>query len=293
LAQQLSTSPAPEHGRTAQQWAWQFLRRNPEYIAAYELISTLTQEQSDQLNFLIDQRKGQRVSEDLLDEAVICTLDLRFFEAKFLEHVGDPGETVEAYLDRTSKIIDLDEDIELKVSMRFWLESYCLTRWIDPAENLEVDAEAAARLWAHFPSIEWGLASAPWLDSMSGVDADGFRPIGRRGRSFNADSAQVEVKFPMVKGADGSMFIRSATVWGNDYQLPQLEVSEVDVRFDLNLPLAFQIKQAKAELEKHQKLLRGAKIVDRYPSQADKNGMYRDSGSAESGSYTDEPRFGV
>ena len=111
---------------------------------------------------------------------------------------------------------------------------------------------------------------------MSGVDADGFRPIGRRGRSFNADSARVEVKFPMVKGVDGSMFIRSATVWGNDYQLPQLEVSEVDVRFDLNLPLAFQIKQAKAELEKHQKLLRGAKIVDRYPSQADKNGMYRE-----------------
>ena len=131
-------------------------------------------------------------------------------------------------------------------------------------------------MWAHHPFVEWGLASAPWLTSLDGVDTDGFRPSRGRGRSFNASSARVETKGPMVRGADGNMFIRSATAWGHEYELPELGVSEVDIRFDLNLPLAFQIKQAKAELEKHKKLLRSAKIVDRYPSQADKNGVYRE-----------------
>lgn len=276
MAQQPSTSSESTNDRTAQQWAWQFLRRNPDYVAAYELISSLTQEQFDQLNFLIAQRKGLLISEDLLDEAVIRTLDLRFFEAEFLEHVGEPGETVEEYRDRTSEIMDLDEHVELIVSKRFWLDTYCLERWIDPARNAEVDAEIAARMWAHHPFVEWGLASAPWLTSLDGVDTDGFRPSRGRGRSFNASSARVETKGPMVRGADGNMFIRSATAWGHEYELPELGVSEVDIRFDLNLPLAFQIKQAKAELEKHKKLLRSAKIVDRYPSQADKNGVYRE-----------------
>ena len=276
MSQEHTTPSESEHNRTAQQWAWQFLRRNPEYVAAYELLSSLTQEQLNQLSCLIARRKGLHLSEDLLDESVICTLDLRFFDDKYLEDVDDPGETVEEYRAKAAEIMETDEQLELIVSQRFWLETYCLRRWIDPVRNTELDAETAAGIWAHHPFIEWGLASAPWLPQLDGVEPDDFRAMRRSGRSFNANSAKVKTKGPMVMGADGNMFIRSATVWGHDYELPVLGTSEVDVRFDLNLPLNFQIKRAKDELQKHQKLLRNAKILAKYPSQADRNGVYQE-----------------
>ena len=276
MSQPHTTLSKPEHDRTAQQWAWQFLRRNPEYVAAYELLSSLTQEQLNQLSCLVARCKGLLLSEDLLNESVIGTLDLRFFDDKYLEDLDDLGETVEEYRAKASEILGADEQLELIVSRRFWLETYCLRRWIDPVQNTELDAETAAGIWAHHPFIEWGLASALWLPLLDGVDPDEFRPTHRPGRSFNASSEKVETKGPMVKGADGNMFIRSATVWGHDYELPVLGTSEVDVRFDLNLPLNFQIKRAKEELQKHQKLLRNAKILAKFPSQADRNGVYQE-----------------
>lgn len=276
MSKQHTTPSESGHSRTAQQWAWQFLRRNQEYVAAYELISSLTQEQFHQLSCLAARRKGLSVGEDLLDESVICTLDIRFFDDKYLEDLDDPGETVEEYRAKAAEIMETDEQLELIVSQRFWLETYCLRSWIDPVKNTELDAETAAGIWAHHPFIEWGLASAPWLPLLDGVDLDEFRPRPRSGRRFNASSKRVETKGPMVKGADGNMFIRSATVWGHDYELPVLGTSEVDVRFDLNLPLKFQIARAKEELQKHQKLLRNAKILSSYPGQADRHGIYQE-----------------
>ena len=83
MSQPHTTLSKPEHDRTAQQWAWQFLRRNPEYVAAYELLSSLTQEQLNQLSCLVARCKGLLLSEDLLNESVIGTLDLRFFDDKY------------------------------------------------------------------------------------------------------------------------------------------------------------------------------------------------------------------
>lgn len=148
MSQPHTTLSKPEHDRTAQQWAWQFLRRNPEYVAAYELLSSLTQEQLNQLSCLVARCKGLLLSEDLLNESVIGTLDLRFFDDKYLEDLDDLGETVEEYRAKASEILGADEQLELIVSRRFWLETYCLCRWIDPVQNTELDAETAAGIWA-------------------------------------------------------------------------------------------------------------------------------------------------
>ena len=144
MSQPHTTLSKPEHDRTAQQWAWQFLRRNPEYVAAYELLSSLTQEQLNQLSCLVARCKGLLLSEDLLNESVIGTLDLRFFDDKYLEDLDDLGETVEEYRAKASEILGADEQLELIVSRRFWLETYCLCRWIDPVQNTELDAEYAS-----------------------------------------------------------------------------------------------------------------------------------------------------
>ena len=111
MSQPHTTLSKPEHNRTAQQWAWQFLRRNPEYVAAYELLSSLTQEQLNQLSCLVARCKGLLLSEDLLNESVIGTLDLRFFDDKYLEDLDDLGETVEEYRAKASEILGADEQL--------------------------------------------------------------------------------------------------------------------------------------------------------------------------------------
>lgn len=275
MAKKNTKSSEKLQARTPQQWAWQFLRRNPDYIASYALISSLTKEQYAQLQGLIALQKGIAVEDSYFDEAVIDSLDLCFFEAERWHPAEASKEVSEQYRKKPVSQRDIDA-AQIKVSNRFLLETYCLDRWLDPIKFVELDADFAAKLWVHHPSIEWGLAYAPWLTQMEGVELKNFRPVPRVGRSFNASAERVESHGIMVKGADGKTYMRSPTVWSPDYALPVLGVAEVDVRFDLNLPLKIQIKRAEAELKEHQNLLRSSKILDRHASQVDKNGAYEE-----------------
>lgn len=271
-----TASKKPVDKRTPQQWAWQFLRRNPKYIEAYALISSLTMGQYAQLQGLIALQKGLDIDDSYFDEEVIDSLDHRFFETDRYLPAEDSNETKGRNPDKAVNRKFIEDPLSIRVCQGFFLETYCLNRWLDPTRFLEIDADVADTLWDHHPSIEWGLAYAPWLSQMDGANSRNFRPVHRVGRSFNVSSERVESLGYMVRGADGKMYMRSPTVWSRDYELPKLNISEVDVRFDLNLPLKIQIKCAEAELKKHQGLLRTSKILDRHASQVDKNGAYEE-----------------
>lgn len=132
-----------------------------------------------------------------------------------------------------------------------------------------IDADTADKLWRYTPFVELGLAGAPWLEKTVGVNLDDFQPRRRSSRG-----SAYEVKATMLRGANGALFLRSATVWGLDYITPMLGAHEVDVRFDLSLPLAFQLKQAQELLEQQQKQLTDAKFIDRLPIHVDKYGVF-------------------
>ncbi|BDB70618.1 hypothetical protein Cthiooxydans_30300 [Comamonas thiooxydans] len=272
MAEESTSTPEPSNERTAQQWAWQFLRRNPEYLMAYEMLSALTWEQFSQLQFLIAQAQNLLVSDLFLDEKIIRTIDIRFFESEGLEMLDEKiKETIGEYIDRTSNFPGLEEKIIFRVSKRYWLETYCLVEWRDPLKFLEVDIDTAAHMWRYTPFIELGTVATPWLERIKGIDSEGFKPLKRskRGKGY-------ELNDQMVRGADGSIFMRSATVWGDDYVTPSLGVTEVDIRFDLEFPLDFQLKNAEKELLKQYSLLIKANILEKTPKHVDRFGLYQE-----------------
>lgn len=272
MAEKINSSTEPKPGLTAQQWAWQFLRRNPEYLSAFEMLSTLSQKQFEQLKFLIAWDQDSLLSEDFLDEKIIRTLDIRFFDSRreeMLEETG--GETVGMYLDQISESPSLDRNLLPKVSNKFRLDSYCLSQWINPVKFLEFDAQAATKLWAYTPFLEFGLAKAPWLEHIEGVNLDSFENSKRSTRSKVYETNPL-----MLRGSDGTLFMRSPTVFFGDYKTPKLGTSQVDARFDLGLPLEFQIRQVKEQLIRQKKLLQSAGILDKPPRQVDRNGLYEE-----------------
>lgn len=272
MAEKINSSTEPKPGLTAQQWAWQFLRRNPEYLSAFEMLSTLSQKQFEQLKFLIARDQDSLLSEDFLDEKIIRTLDLRFFDSRREEMLDETGgETVGMYLDQISDSPSLDRNLLPKVSNKFRLDYYCLSQWINPIKFLDFDAQTAAKLWVYKPFLEFGLAKAPWLEHIEGVNLDSFENSKRSTRSKNFKKNPL-----MLRGADGTLFMRSPTIFGRDYKTPKLDISQVDVRIDLGMPLEFQIRQVKEQLVQHRKLLQSAGLLDKPLRQVDRNGIYQE-----------------
>lgn len=263
---------------TAQQWAWEFLRRNPEYRKAWELMSSLSSVQTEQIGYLIDKCFNTLLTDSLIKFDVVCTLDLRFFDQSQLsDFEGFEGDgTLGAYRDHISKFDDFDPSSLPPVSDLFFLGRYCLKRWVDPNQSLANDPAAASDLWAYEPYCAAGLEHAPWMESAVDLDKLNFHPLKKSGRSGKKKTTIIEAVGPLVKSDNGSVFLRSPSIWGHDYKGPNLRVEEVDIRFDLTMPLAFQLKQAEAALEKQHELLSKAGLLHDLPKAIDRNGIFQE-----------------
>jgi Family of unknown function (DUF6499) len=263
---------------TAQQWAWEFLRRNPEYREAWKLMSSLSPAQTEQIGYLVDKRLRTLLHDSLIKFDVVCTLDLRFFDQSQLsDFEGFEGDgSLGAYRDHISKFDRYDPSSLPPVSDKFLLGRYCLKRWADPHQSLATNPAAAAALWAYEQHCAAGLEHAPWMESVVDLNQMNFRPVTKSGRSGKRKTKTIEAVAPLVKGENGSLFLRSTSIWGHDHKDPGLKVEEVDIRFDLTMPLPFQLKQAKAALKKQYELLHKAGILLELPKTADRNGIFLD-----------------
>lgn len=263
---------------TAQQWAWEFLRRNPEYLEAWKLMSPLSAVQTEQIGYLVDKRLHALSHDSLIKFDVVCTLDLRFFDQSQLsDFEGFEGDgSLGAYRDHISKFDRFDPSSLPPVSDKFLLGRYCLKRWADPRKSLASDPAAAADLWVYDQHRAAGLEHAPWMESVVDLDRMNFHPVKKSGRSGKKKTTIIEAVGPLVKSDNGSVFLRSPSIWGHDYKVPNLKVEEVDIRFDLTMPLAFQLKQAEAALEKQHELLSKAGLLHDLPKAADRNGIFQE-----------------
>lgn len=261
---------------TAQQWAWQFLRRNLEYREAWTFVSSLRPEQAKQLGHLIEMRNKLLIDETVIDLDVVRTLDLHFFDQSRLSEFEPEDTTVGAYLDRISECDDFDLKDMPPVSNQFQLQSYCLKNWIDPYKSLDIDATTAAGLWAYEQYLSAGLEHAPWIDAITNVEDREFRPLQKPGRIGKGKERKIGTAGPIAQSADGNFFIRSPTIWGHDYKVPELQAAQVDIRFDLTMPIEFQIRQAKDALKTHHSLLSKGGFLPDGPKSLDKNGLFQE-----------------
>ena len=263
---------------TAQQWAWEFLRRNPEYREAWTLMSSLSPVQTEQIGYLVDKRLHNLSHHSLIKFDVVCTLDLRFFDQSQLsDFEGFAGDgSLGAYRDHISKFDRYDPSSLPPVSDKFLLGSYCLKRWADPHKSLATNPVVAAKLWAYELHREAGIEHAPWMESIVDLNYQSFNPVVQSGHGGKRKTKGIEAAGPLVKGRDGSLFLRTPTIWGHDYKVPSLKVEEVDIRFDLTMPIAFQLEQAKDALKKQHDLLRKAGFLPESPKSADRNGIFQE-----------------
>ena len=164
---------------TAQQWAWEFLRRNKEYQKAWTLMSSLSPIQKKQIGCLIDKNLHTLLHDSLIEIAIVRTLNLQFFDQRQLsDFEGFEGDgSLGAYRDHMSKFDDYDPSDFPPVSNRFLLSTYCLKRWADPRQSLETDPAAAAALWIYQQHQECGIEHVPWLGSFDDFNSMSFRPV--------------------------------------------------------------------------------------------------------------------
>lgn len=263
---------------TAQQWAWEFLRRNPDYRKAWNLMSSLSPIQTEQIGYLVAKRLYTLLHDSLIKFDVVCTLDLQFFDQNQLEDFeGFEGDgSLGAYREHNSKFDDFDPSSLPPVSDQFVLGTYCLKRWANPDQSFEADPTAAAELWVYEQYSEAGLEHVPHLELLLNFDKLTFRPATKSFRGGKKKVNTIQTAGPLVKCDNGSLLIRSPTLWDRDYKVPTLKVQEVDIRFDVTMPLSFQLKQAEAELKKHHELLSKAGFVNKSPKAADRSGIFQE-----------------
>jgi len=259
---------------TAQQWAWQFLRRNLKYREAWTFLSSLSPEQQQQLQYLIEMRNHTLINDAVIDLDVVRTLDWKFFDQKYIAELDFKDTTLAAYLDDYSGFDDFDLKVIPPVSDQFQLETYCLQRWLDPDRMVTINVATAAWIWNYNQHKVAGLEHSPEINAIMDAENKEFRPLQKSSGTGKGKARKIGVSGPLVKGADGNIFLRSPTIWGHDYEVPTLQATQVDIRFDLAMPIKFQINQAKAALETHLNLLSKGGFLPEGPKSLDKNGSY-------------------
>ena len=152
---EMSNKPAKKtktRERTAKQWAWEFLRRNPNYRDAFNVMSRLTSEQCGFLQALIS---GQ-VSEFDEHLNVLETFPTNIFDAKKLKGVEPKHRTLLDYLNGIGAYSEefksdwggVAEHLKLVVLEKYRLETYAIENWIDPrcVELTDADEKSFGRL---------------------------------------------------------------------------------------------------------------------------------------------------
>jgi hypothetical protein len=276
----MATTSRTKKTKSAQQWAWEFLRRNPDYRDAFQIVVALSPAQRTQVGmYRLDECDQQ------FDEAVLRSLDVQLFDTSDMMGFHDGQKTIGEYLDQTQRLHRSlkEEKIHLPIASKFKLETYSLVAWYDPDD--ELTANEAADMWNHEVPFDAGLIPIPeWLaEGVSFRNPDEpDEDIGwpartedeqkkpkidkRRRKSPNYSSTAL----PLIKGVDENVFlIRPEGSLG--MQPNQMQVSAL---FDLRLPISFQLSQIKELLEEHQEALVLSGFVQSLPKQADRFGAF-------------------
>jgi Family of unknown function (DUF6499) len=272
----MATTSRTKKTQSAQQWAWEFLRRNPDYRDAFQKLVMLSPEQFAQIGML-----AAGAEDHQLDEEVVRALDIQFFDTSVLTGYKGKHKTVGEYIDQSQGIREsLNEpEIDLAIAMKFRLETYSLERWYAP--EVELPVTDVANMWHHQVPIEFGLTPAPWAEGLSFEDTNEICeqsgcPVRTPDTSINTkvDKRRRKSPFhsstalPLIKGIDESIFLIAD---GGSFRLNQTQASVV---LDLSLPIDFQLTQAKNILEQHQDALVRGGLIQKLPKQADRFGVF-------------------
>lgn len=273
----MATTSRTKKTKSAQQWAWEFLRRNPDYQDAFRKMHALSQEQKAQIGMMVAGNEGHQ-----LDEEIVRSLDIEFFDTSDMTGYGDKQKTVGEYLDQSQRVREFlkEPEVHFSYSRKFRLETYSLATWYEPSD--EWPENVVDTMWSHPTAIELGLEPAPWaegFDFKSDDEDDEYmgwplheaepivkNKVDKRRRKSPLKSS---TSLPLVQGTDG-----------NIYQMPlidlnlSLEQTQACVFIDLNLPIGFQLNQAKNFLEEHQEALVRGGFVQKLPKQADRFGAF-------------------
>lgn len=263
--------------KSAQQWAWEFLRRNPDYRDAFQKLASLSPEQMSHLGSAFSPE-----SERENDQAVLRSLDLHFFDTSRLIGFKKSQKTVGEYFDQSKELRDKynEPDVSLYLAEKFSLETYSLVSWFDPAD--EAIAEVAASMWHYAMPIQLGLERMVGLEHISFEDqkfsGEGMYPfpptphtqvvdrkLDKRRRRSPLPSPHM---LPIVKGVDGHVFLEPI-----DTSL-RINQTQVGLAIDLRFPIEFQLNFARGILEQQQEMLARGGFVQRLLKHPDRFGVF-------------------
>jgi hypothetical protein len=128
---------------SAQQWAWEFLRRNPDYRDAFQKLTALSMQQKEHLNMYQVEEENQKI-----DCKVIRSLCIHFFDTSQMIGYANTQNTVGDYRDETQEMRALlgESGNYLPIADKFKAENYSLAKWCDP----EVDPPCVRLVVASF-----------------------------------------------------------------------------------------------------------------------------------------------
>lgn len=275
----MATTSRTKKTKSAQQWAWEFLRRNPDYRDAFGKILTLSVEQKAQMEIISEG------DEDLpLDKEIIRTIDIQFFDTSVMLGYKVKQKTIGEYMDQTQRLRDAMNEPETKlwIAPKFKLKTYSIATWFDPSDEWPQDV--AETMWSNPTQVELGLTPAQWAEGQSfggGSEIEDFvggsvrdaetgfkNKVDKRRRKA---PLKADCGVPVVKGTDGSVYLLS-------YEDLKLDLGQTQacIVIDLNLPVGFQLNQAKELLEEHQEALIRGSFLQRLPKQADRFGAFEE-----------------
>lgn len=266
--------------RSSQQWAWEFLRRNPTYRDAFRKLAALPAEHRLHISMCdggVDDERGAV-------ETIVRQLDVQFFDMSRMTGFNAEQRTIGDYLDQSQKLRDRqgEDDLCLTVAKKFRLGTYSLSKWYDP--STEVASRDVAGMWKHEIPKQFGLSHVPAADRRQSIDEQveetgwlGYPPLPARIGSTRKIDKRLR-KSPVqgtagmteiFRGSDGRAFARSGSTVPDS-----LTATQVYAVFDLALPVDFQLDSLRMVLENHQRILVDSGFVQNPPKHVNKFGAF-------------------
>ena len=216
-----------------------------------------------------------------IDMKVVRSLRIYFFDTSQMIGYANTQNTVGDYLDETQEMRSLlgESGNYLPVAKKFKVENYSLAKWCDPEADLNGSESAA--IWCHVNLMSFGLKRRPTLDNFKTLDeiSDETGWHGWPYRSIKVPLKKADGRmrkhtesddfYGMYRGIDGRAFAPSGEL--TEFSVPEMQAVAI---FNLDLPIEFQLKRIKAQLQRHQEDLIKSGFVQSMPKQADRFGMY-------------------